>query len=63
MLREKRQKTNESLPERAKSIRLLVDPANPIASEEVTEILAKDQVVDALTIICDFAFSNPDPNP
>lgn len=63
MLKEKQQKANESLPERAKSIRLLVDLVYPIASEEVTEILARDYFVDALTIICDFAFSNPDPNP
>lgn len=64
MLKKKnRQKTNESLPEHAKSIRHLVDLAYPIASEKVNEILNKDQFVDALTIICDFAFSNPDANP
>lgn len=42
MLKEKQQKANESLPERAKSIRLLVDLVYPITSEEVTEILARD---------------------
>lgn len=48
MLREKRQKPNECLPELGESIRRLAHLAYPTAPREVTEMIAKDQFVDAL---------------
>nr|XP_034319115.1 uncharacterized protein LOC117687074 [Crassostrea gigas] len=49
MLREKRQRANESLPELGESIRHLAHLAYPTAPREVTEMIAKDQFIDALT--------------
>lgn len=49
MLREKRQRPNESLPELGESIRRLAHLAYPTAPREVTEMIAKDQFIDALT--------------
>lgn len=49
MLREKRQKSTETLPELGESIRRLTHLAYPSAPCEVTEMIAKDQFVDALT--------------
>lgn len=48
MLREKRQKAAETLPELGESIRRLAHLAYPTAPREVTEMIAKDQFVDAL---------------
>jgi hypothetical protein len=48
MLREKRQKPKESLPELGESIRRLAHLAYPTAPREVTEMIAKYQFVDAL---------------
>ena len=48
MLREKRQKPKDTLPELGESIRRLVHLAYPTAPREVTEMIAKDQFVDAL---------------
>lgn len=48
ILREKRQKANECLPEPGESIRRLAHLAYPTAPREVTEMIAKDQFVDAL---------------
>jgi hypothetical protein len=47
MLREKRQKPTDTLPELGESIRRLVHLAYPTAPREVTEMIAKDQFVDA----------------
>lgn len=49
MLREKRQRPNESLPELGECIRRLAHLAYPTAPREVTEMIAKDQFIDALT--------------
>lgn len=49
MLREKRQKANESLPELGERIRRLVHLAYLTAPREATETIAKYQFVDALT--------------
>lgn len=49
MLREKCQRPNESLPELGESIRRLAHLAYPTAPREITEMIAKDQFIDALT--------------
>lgn len=49
MLREKRQKSTETLHELGESIRRLTHLAYPSAPCEVAEMIAKDQFVDALT--------------
>lgn len=49
MLREKNQRPNESLPELGESIRRLAQLAYPTAPREVTEMIAKDQFIYALT--------------
>ncbi|XP_056001631.1 uncharacterized protein LOC130048651 [Ostrea edulis] len=49
MLREKRQKATETLPELGESMRRLTHLAYPTAPREVTEMIAKDQFVDALS--------------
>uniref|UniRef100_K1QZ86 Uncharacterized protein n=1 Tax=Magallana gigas TaxID=29159 RepID=K1QZ86_MAGGI len=49
MLREKRQNSNESLPELGESIRRLAHLAYLTAPKKVTEMIAKDQFVDERT--------------
>lgn len=49
MLREKRQKATETLPELGESIRRLTHLAYPTAPRDVTEMIAKDQFIDALS--------------
>eukprot|EP00105_Crassostrea_gigas_P001492 XP_011413701.1 PREDICTED: uncharacterized protein LOC105318343 [Crassostrea gigas] len=49
MLKEKRQKSTVTLPKLGESIRRLTHLAYPSAPCEVTEMIAKDQFVDALT--------------
>lgn len=49
MLREKRQKATETLTELGESIRRLTHLAYPTAPRDVTEMIAKDQFIDALS--------------
>ena len=48
MLRERRRKPSETLPELGESIKRLTHLAYPTASREITETFSKDQFVDAI---------------
>lgn len=48
MLNEKSQKGTETLPELGESIRRLTHLAYPTAQSDVTEMIAKNQFIDAL---------------